>query len=209
MLDTDEGKPWAMMWIAVDKTNTAYVIREYPWRKNFNDMETDDKTYDEYVSVIRQTEAELLDIYGRTVHKRIIDPNFGNKTVQLAERVDGNAKTSPVKELKARGLKFVDAIDTLEPGHLQVRKFLRYEEKAGEIIVQPRVYVYEECENTIRHISRYSWKDIETADGDEKAKPQLTQKYKDFADLLRYGAMDGLRYVERRPREMPVQEKRY
>lgn len=199
ILDPHDRKPWAMQWWAVDKTGTAYCIREYPWGKNFNEMEFDDKTYDEYVTVIRRTEAEIMDIYGRSVSKRIIDPNFGHKTVQLAKRVNGNAKTSPIKELKSRGLNFEDGIDNIESGHIQVRKILHWEEKNGEIIVQPKAFWYEGCENSIRHMSRYSWKDIEASDGDEKANPQITQKYKDFADLVRYGAMNGFRYIERRP----------
>lgn len=209
MLDPHDRKPWAMCWIAVDKTNTAYVIREYPWRKNFNDMDSDDKTYDDYVKVIRATEEELLDIYGRSVHKRIIDPNFGHKTVQLAERKDGNSKTSPVKELRSRGLKFEDGLDALEAGHLQVRKMLRWEKKDGELIVQPRLMVLDDCENTVRHMSKYSWKDLDQSDGDVKAKPQITQKWKDFADLIRYGSMAGLVYVDTRQRDMPETERRY
>ena len=197
ILDPHDRKPWAMMWIAVDKTNTAYVVREYPWCQNFNEMEFDDKTYDDYAEVIRQQEKELFDIYGRTVSVRIIDPNFGNKTVQLAKRVDGLAKTTPVKELKARGFKFEDGIDAIQAGHIKVRQMIHWEEKDGEIIVQPKFFVYELCQNTIRHHSKYSWKDIDMSDGDVKAKPQLTQKYKDFCDLSRYGGMKGLIYRQR------------
>lgn len=210
VLDPHDVKPWAMQWWAVDKTGAAYCIREYPWQRNFNDMDTDDKTYDDYATVIRATEAELLEIYGRSVYKRIIDPNFGNKTVQLAKRTEkGSAKTSPVKELKARGFTFVDAVDNIEPGHLQVRKRLNWDEKDGEIIVQPTGFVYELCENTTRHLSRYSQKDIYSVDGDVKANPQLTQKYKDFADLTRYFFMANPHYVERRERQAEPAERVY
>lgn len=203
ILDPHDVKPWAMQWWAVDKTGTSYCVREYPWQKNFNEMEYDDKSYDEYVTVIRKTEAELLDIYGRSVAVRIIDPNFGHKSVQLAKRVDGTTKTSPVKELKKRGLSFRDGIDSLEPGHLQVRKALYWEEKDGEMIVHPSAYVYELCENTIRHLSRYSQKDVYGVDGDIKANPQLTQKYKDYADTTRYYFMANPHHIERRA---PVEE---
>lgn len=200
VLDPHDRKPWAMQWWAVHKSGTAYCIREYPWLKNFNEMEYDDKTYDDYVEVIRQIEDELLQIYGRTVYKRIIDPNFGNKTVQLVKRVDGKASTTPIKELRARGLKFVDGVDILEAGHLQVRKLIHWAEKDGEIIVQPQMLWSERCENSILHMSRYSWKDIGTKDGDEKAKPGITQIYKDFCDTGRYFAMSGFAYHERKAR---------
>ena len=209
VLDPHDRKPWAMIWIAVDKTNTAYVIREYPWKQNFNEMEFDDKTYDEYAEVIRNTEQELLEIYGRKVYKRIIDPNFGNKTVKLAKRSGGRADTTPIKELRERGFKFDDGIDAIEAGHIQVRKLLYWKEKDGEIVVQPKIFWLEDCTNSILHHSRYSWKDIETADGDEKKTPQITQKYKDYPDLTRYGAMAGLRYIEIKPRVMIPAERAY
>ena len=209
VLDPHDRKPWAMQWWAVDKRNTAYCVREYPWHKNFNEMDADDKSYEDYAGVIRATEEELFEIYGRSVYKRIIDPNFGNATVQLAKRIDGNAKTTPIKELRRLGLEFEDGYDNIEVGHLQVRKGLHWEEKNGQITVQPKILFYEDCENSIRHHSRYSHKDLSSADGDDKAKPQLTQKFKDFCDLTRYGAMKGFVYVERKPRiEQPV-ERRY
>ena len=198
VLDPHDRKPWAMQWWAVDKTGTCYCIREYPWGKNFNDMEFDDKSYDDYVSVIRNVEAELLEIYGRSVAVRIIDPNFGHKTVQLAKRSKGSAKTTPVKQLLERGLKFKDGIDAIEAGHIQVRKALHYVQKDGEIIVQPKCFIYEKCENSIRHALRYSWKDLETSDGDAKAKPQITQKHKDYCDLKRYFFMANPHYIERK-----------
>lgn len=209
VLDPHDRKPWAMSWWAVDKRNWAYCIREYPWHRNFNDMDGDDKSYVEYAAVINDVESELMDIYGRAVYKRIIDPNFGHGTVQLAKRIDGNSKTTPVKELKKLGFKFEDGYDSIEPGHLQVRKMLHYEERDGQIIVPPRMYFSEECENSIRHMSLYSHKDLTTADGDERAKPALTQKYKDFADLARYGAMAGFVYVERQVRHQEEAPKRY
>lgn len=209
VLDPHDRKPWAMSWWAVDKRNTAYCVREYPWKKNFNEMTSDDKTYEDYAQVIRDIEEELFDIYGRTVHKRIIDPNFGNATVQLAKRIEGNSKTTPVKELKRLGFRFEDGYDNLESGHLQVRKLLAYKEKDGQIVSLPKLYVYEECQNTDRHLSRYSHKDLEAGDGDERAKPQLTQKYKDFCDLVRYGAMAGFQYFERVERPSEPAPKRY
>lgn len=205
VLDPHDRKPWAMQWWVVDRTGTAWCVREYPWRRNFNDMEFDDKTYDDYADVIKETERQLLSEYGRSVSRRIIDPNFGNKTVQLAKRVQNNAHTTPVKELKARGLVYQDGIDALEAGHLQVRKWLHYEEKNKEIIVQPKLLVSVECENTIRHLSRYSRKDIQTTDGDTKDSVAPMDKYKDFSDTTRYGVMAGMRYIERyKPEQEPV-----
>lgn len=209
VLDPHDRKPWALTWWAVTKTGRAYCIREYPWQRNFNDVEFDDKSYDDYAALIKGVENELFDQYGRYIHKRIIDPNFGHSTVRLAKRADGQSKTTTIKELAKRGLRYDDGIDSLEEGHIQVRKWLHWVEKDGEIVVQPKLFVYEKCENMVRHLSRYSHKDLEAADGDDKAKPQLTQKWKDYADNARYFVMSNPHYVETKARTMIESPKRY
>ena len=194
ILDPHDRKPWAMKWIILHSTGTAYCIDEYP-NRDFNEMISDDKTYDEYVDIIRQKEDALFDIYGQQVHKRIIDPNFGNKTVQLVERVDDRAHTTPKDELKKRGLNFQDGIDHIESGHLKVREMLHYEVKDNEIVMQPRYFITDNCINSAKHLSRYSRKDIMTASGDVKDKVAPQEKYKDFCDLDRYFWMSNPRYV--------------
>jgi len=194
ILDPHDRKPWAMKWIIVHSTETAYCIDEYP-NRDFNEMISDDKTYDEYVAIIREKEDALFDIYGEQVYKRIIDPNFGNKTVQLVERVDSKAHTTPKEELKKRGLKFVDGIDHIESGHLKVREVLHYEVKDKEIVMQPKYFITDNCQNSIKHLSRYSRKDIMTADGDVRDKAGVQEKYKDFCDLDRYFWMSNPRYI--------------
>lgn len=210
VLDPHDVKPWAMQWWVVDKTGASYCVREYPWLKNFNEMDYDDKTYDDYADVIRATEEELQKIYGRKVYRRTIDPNFGNKSVQLGKRSEkGTSKTTVVKEMASRGFKFYDAIDSVETGHIQVRKHLHWTEKNGQIIVQPTCFVYELCQNTIKHLSKYSQKEAYGADGDNKTKPQLTQKWKDFADCTRYHFMSFPRYVDLKPRIIIPAERAY
>jgi len=205
ILDPHDRKPWAMQWIILDKTGTGYCIDEYP-NRDFNEMISDNKTYAEYVDIIKQKEDALFDIYGKQVFKRIIDPNFGKKTIRIAERNDDKAHTTPQEELKKRGLIFQDGIDSLETGHLKVREFLHYEMKDGEIVKQPRLFVTDNCLNTIRNLSRYSRNDILTADGDVKDKAGVMEKYKDYCDLVRYWAMSGPRFVE--PKEFSAGGKR-
>ena len=194
-LDPHDRKPWALQWYAVHSTGTVYCIDEYP-NYNFNERTSDDKTYDDYANIIREKEPTLQEIFGIPVTKRIIDPNFGNKTVQLASRVDSKAHTSPKEELKKRGFIFKDGIDGLEAGHLKVREFIDWQEKNGEITKQPAFFVVEDCQNTVRHMSRYSRKDIHTVDGDEKNNVGVQEKYKDFCDGPRYLLMSNPRYVE-------------
>lgn len=194
VLDPHDRKPWALGWYAIHQTGTVYQVDEYP-NRDFNEMLSDDKTYDDYAQAIRQKEEGLKEIFGVGVSKRIIDPNFGNKTVQLAERQGGQSKTTPRKELEKRGLKYQDGIDAIEAGHLKVREFLKWEEKDGEIIYQPRFFILSHCFNSITHLSRYSRKDITGADGDVRDKVAPMDKYKDFCDLTRYMVMAGPRFI--------------
>lgn len=207
-LDPHDRKPWAMNWWAVDKMGRAFCIREYPWRKNFNEIEYDDKTYKEYAGVIREVEYGIIQEYGRSVSKRIIDPNFGNSTERKAERDGGQSRTTPKRELQKLGLKFTDGIDALEAGHLQVRKWLHFESKGEELVVKPQLFISEECENTIRHLSRYSRKDIITTDGDVKDSVKPMEMYKDFSDCTRYFVMSAPRYVDRLAPPEPDDNKR-
>lgn len=194
VLDPHDRKPWAIGWYAIHHTGTAYQVDEYP-NRDFNEMLSDDKTYDDYAVLIKQKEEDLKEIFGVSVSKRIIDPNFGNKTVQLAERQGGQSKTTPRKELEKRGLKYIDGIDALEAGHLKVREFLAWKEKDGQITYQPRFFVVSHCHNTITHLSRYARKDIEGADGDVKDRVAPMDKYKDFCDLTRYFCMANPRFI--------------
>lgn len=195
ILDPHDRKPWAMKWIVFHKTGSAYCVDEYP-NQDFNEMLYDDKTYNEYKTIIADKERTLLKIFGVPVAKRIIDPNFGNATRKLAERQGGQSHTTVKRELERRGLFFKDGIDALEDGHLKVREMLNYYEKNGEIVMQPKYFITENCENSIRHLSRYSRKDIMSADGDVKDKVALQQKYKDYCDLDRYFWMSNPKMID-------------
>lgn len=196
VLDPHDRKPWAITWYCVNKNGTSYQVDEYPSR-NFNDMLYDDKTYADYATVIRDKEERLRKLFniGGLV-KRIIDPNFGNKTMQMAERQGGQSKTTPKEELRKLGFKFTDGIDALEAGHLEGRKWLHWAKKEKEFIVRPLILITDNCINTINHLQRYSRKDIIGADGDAKDKVAPMDKYKDFADNFRYFVMANPRWID-------------
>lgn len=196
VLDPHDRKPWAIGWFLVNKNGSCYMVDEYP-NRNFNDMQSDDKTYEDYAKIIKEKEQAIRSIFGCTGNtKRKVDPNFGNKTVQLAERQGGQSKTTPRKELEKYGLKYEDGIDALEAGHLEVRKWLDWRKNGEEIVKQPQIFFASNCINTITHLSRYSRKDILSGDGDTKDKVAPMDKYKDFADVTRYFVMANPRWIE-------------
>lgn len=218
VLDPHDRKPWAMGWYLVNKNETVYCVDEYPDGSepggNFNEMLYDDKTYEDYAKIIKDREAGLRRLFncGGIIRRRV-DPNFGNKTIQFAERKGGQSKTTPVKELAKLGLYYKDAIDTLEAGHLEVRKWLHWEKKLStsgvrQFVVAPKFLITDNCRNHINHLTRYSRKDIIGADGDVKDKVGPQQKYKDFSDLVRYLLMANPRWVSE-VRWEPPKEKLY
>lgn len=204
VLDPHDRKPWCMTWTLVNKNGSAYQVDEYP-NQNFLDMLYDDKTYADYAEIIKAKEKAIRERFnvGGSI-RRIIDPNFGNKTVQLAERQGGQSKTTPKKELEKLGFRFNDGIDSLEAGHLEVRKWLDFKRKEGQFVKAPAIYFCTEtCTNTMTHLGRYSRKDIIASDGDVKDKVGPQDKYKDFSDNVRYLCMSGARYIEQKTFQPP------
>lgn len=211
VLDPHDRKPWAIGWYLVNKNETVYCVDEYPGDGvNFNEVLYDDKTYEDYAKVIKERETVLREIFncgGRV--RRIVDPNFGHKTIQFAERKGGQSKTTPVKELAKLGLNYKDGIDALEAGHLEVRKWLHWAKKDGRYVVAPKFLLADNCKNHINHLTRYSRKDIMGADGDVKDKVAPQQKYKDYCDLVRYLLMANPRWIMENQVFKPKLQKMY
>ena len=208
VLDPHDAKPWAMSWYIVDKTSTAYKIDEYP-NTNFNEILYDEKDYQDYADIIRIKEEAIYSVFGCKCYRRIIDPNFGNKTIRKAEAQGEQSTTTPKKTLYKLGLNYVDGIDTIEAGHLKVRSMLTYKIYNDDMVISPKFYIADTCRNSIRHISRYAHKDPKTKDGDIKKKVPLTEKYKDFCDLDRYFWMSNPKYIDMSRKWEPPTDKVY
>jgi phage terminase large subunit-like protein len=175
VLDPHDRKPWAIGWFIVHKTGSVIMVDEFP-RKKFNEY-YEHHTYEEYRDIIRETEEALLDRFKQPcVSGRFIDPNFGHKTVQYAQRHGGTSMTTPKIQLAELGLDFKDSVDGIAIGHLAVQRALSWREKNGQIVKAPGFYVCNNCINTLEALSHYAC--------GENGKPLET--YKDFADLVRY-----------------------
>lgn len=208
VLDPHDRKPWAMGWYLVNKNGTVYCVDEYP-DTNFNEMLYDDKTYEDYAKIIKDKERLLRSVFncGGIIRRRV-DPNFGNKTIQFAERKGGQSKTTPVKELARLGLHYKDSIDALEAGHLEVRKWLHFVKKDGQFVVAPGFVLTDNCKNHINGLTRYARKDIIGSSGEVKDKVAPQQTWKDFPDLVRYLLMANPKWTQD-TQWMPPKEKLY
>ncbi len=198
----------------MNKNETVYCVDEYP-EQSFNDMLYDDKTYEDYAKIIKERETTLRTLFnvgGRV--RRIIDPNFGNKTIQFAERKGGQSKTTPVKELAKLGLRYRDGIDALEAGHLEVRKWLDWTKGTlsdGKRVFTkaPKFVLTDNCKNHINGLTRYARRDIIGSNGEIKDKVAPQQTWKDFPDLVRYLLMANPHWISEEQWKIPDTGKCY
>lgn len=190
VLDPAGRKNWFMCWIAVDATDTWYVYREWPdvnvgdWAKWHGGKWTTGEGAKglgygirDYVDLITMLESDSKD----TIYERLIDPRLGAAKYQTQ-----NGASSIIEDLADAGLVFIPApgLD-IEDGLQALQTKLAYtRNKPVDGINRPHFYISDRCENIIRALQEY------TGDGG----PDEAQK--DCIDVLRYAAIDGIRYID-------------
>jgi hypothetical protein len=199
ILDPAGRKNWFMAWIAVDQTDTYYVYREWPdvgigdwarWHggKWIGGEGAKGLGYGikDYVDLITTLEAETSD----TVFERLIDPRLGAAKYQTQ-----NGASSIIEDLADNGLVFVPApgLD-IEDGIQAIQSKMSYNRKVPiDALNRPHFYISDRCENIISALTEYTGEQ-----GPDEA-------WKDPIDVIRYAAIDGIRYVEPNPIVKKVQ----
>jgi hypothetical protein len=191
VLDPAGRKNWFMCWIAVDATDTWWVYREWPDVTSVGDWASQKGGkwvpgdgakglgygIRDYVSLITNIEAE----HKETIFERLIDPRLG------AAKYSGNTGASSIiEDLSDAGLTFIPApgLD-IEDGLQALQTKLSYSSKQlVDGINRPHFYVSSKCQNIIMALQEY------TADGG------IEEAWKDPIDVLRYAAIDGIRYID-------------
>lgn len=175
IVDPHDGLPFAISWMAIDKTGQIWVYDEFP----FDDLEkvtSTNLTIPDYARIIGEKESRDL------VNNRIIDPYYGN------QRYANTGKTIK-QELADLGLNFDDG-DTsgIDLGHKRVQEYLKYQ-KAFPVSAtnHPRFHVFSSCRNHWRSMLRYKKKVSKT--GEVKDKIVIEETYKHFCDNIRHLAM--------------------
>ncbi len=155
------------------------------WPKTpFEDIHTCSLTYDDYIPILREHESFW----------KIIDPNFSRK------RVGVNGLTV-AEEFQIRGIAFDTSVnDDIAAGHKAVEQRLRYDKtRPLDALNAPKLFVKRNCRNIIRAFRNYVWDDWRGVIGEGKApKEAVKEKYKDFADVVRYTAMARVRHLKAR-----------
>jgi len=180
IIDPHDTRPDASGWFAITPRNRAVCIAEYPkfdYELITSRAETIPMTCDSW----RKIEAEL-GIEGQVV-ARFGDPN------KLLDPDPNTGKTAQ-QLYKDNGFTFnVNVTDKLDYGHEKTRQFLYYdraqwEQFPDEPMNQPRLTIFRSCRNHRTYMRKYGTK--VNKDPSKAISEIVDQKWKDFADLVRY-----------------------
>ena len=177
IIDPHDRKPFAIGWYAVFPNDDVITIAEYP-DQPFHKLTSSSLSTKDYAKIIKATEEEL----GRPAQVRLIDPNFGNSPKK------GGASVK--QEFAELGLLYSDPPDAMTEGHIAVKTLLG---KPADNI-RPKFYVLSHCINHSYGMSHYAYSENRDERKGLSEIPELV--HKDFADLVRYGALYGFKYQE-------------
>lgn len=188
VLDPAGRKNWFMAWIAVDESDTWWVYQEWPnasvgdWAKwhggkwiggeGAKGLGYGIRDYVELIGTLEET---------TNVFERLIDPRLGAAKYQTQ-----NGASSIIEDLADAGLVFIPApgLD-IEDGLQALQTKMSYNRRAPmDSVNRPHFYISDRCTNIITALQEYT-----AEEGPEEA-------WKDPIDVLRYAAIDGIRYVD-------------
>ena len=218
ILDPHDSRPPAVIWVRIDSFGRRYVLREFPSTKDpeygfklFHQIRNIGKfTMLDFCKIFIEIEMNELELpYERIT--RIIDPNFGNK-VSSVSKVAGRtyhqeytlASRRAYKEMgysmgedTTMQFRFIANVnDDRRSGHQLVSDALKPTiSKDVYLIVDP------ECHNVDLSLRRYR-REKQTPSKEETHGPEkhgrkgvaVEEKYKDFADVVRYDHALPFRY---------------
>lgn len=171
IVDPHHSKPTCMAWFALMDAEHFIVYREWPMEK-FHTIGIPKLDMASLAAKIKELEGKEQEVY------RYCDPSFG---VQHA-KVLGEQFKSFQEEMSEYGLYFDTRVDNdVDRGISALRDAFRPSHSTG----RPRVQIFKTCKNVRDAVSLWSYED--TPSGELK----VSEKFKDFADVVRYGVMAG------------------
>lgn len=152
-LDPHPRTPDAAIWVAVDRNEQMFVISDL-WMQG----PTSDLAYQ-----IKKKEQEM----NMRIEGRWIDPT--------AYTEDKHIQKSLADELGKFGLYYQPGSKDLEEGIRMTNEALTYVFQKGNVIIKPRLFVFNTCERTIWEFENYiwdEWKGRQTLEKNPKQKPK-------------------------------------
>lgn len=180
VVDPHSVRPWACAWYATSPSGDTYVYREWP-ETDFTKIRRVGDSPERYALRFREIERD------EQISARLMDPNYFGRTDMLRGVVVPSVGT----EIAKFGLIYNGRLnDDLDYGEGRVRQLLQYrKEEPISFTNRPRLYVCDNCVNTIASLSFYTYETAKSGDPDEKKR---SETYKDFADLVRYFAVSDV-----------------
>ena len=181
LIDPHDRKPTAIAWFAIGKDDHAYCIDEYP-HENFWSVKSTDKDYEFYAKKILEIEA--INGWDSEMIYRFCDPNKGKTRI-------GATGDTVIETFLKHGLVFdVNVNDNLEDGHSAIRNIMKV------INNRSGLTIWLGCTNMWNSVNKYAYSEASSKKTESDGlSEKVQQKYKDFADLLRYFAIAKFPYL--------------
>ena len=172
IIDPHPARPPATTWYAQGPVHT-YAIAEYP-TADYTQMSSTRLTIRHFCGEFDRIERAI----GRKADYRYGDPNA------LVCSMNNTGKTVK-QEYKQFGYTFALANDDLDHGHERVRDHIYFDNKRElDASNCPKFYIFSNCYNLGMSMRGYGFKKGPLSGGSLSSK--IDQKYKDFADNVRY-----------------------
>ena len=160
--DTHARVNEAIMWVAVNRDNNAFIVDEL-WI---------DAGIDEIVTKVKEIDSKYR------VVKRLIDPSAFNvdKRIELTGKYGAIKGVSFAQILHEKyGLKYEPASKRRADGITMIRESLRYNFQAGTWVQYPTLFVFPHCTRTRWEFINWMWDDwrgVTAERKDPRDKPQ-------------------------------------
>lgn len=176
-VDPHDRRPCAIAFWFVNPTGDLYFFKNYPIDP-MPEIKQCDLTIENYAEMLKDVEKNLP---GGKITHWFIDPN----KAKTPRKTDRHAGQTLLDDFALYQLYFDAEInDKIDEGHREVRNYLYYDtEKEVDFKNRPKMYVSKDCWNINTAMMRYTWDDKKSK---EVAAEKVHEKWKDFADCVRY-----------------------
>lgn len=146
-LDPHPRNPDAVLWVAVDRKGTKYVI-------------------DEMFIKVESTEELAMKIKSKASQYRVVK-RMADPWIFVKNQHNQHGKTIGM-ELADLGLSYMEATKQRTMADRRIRDALNYTEINGYMMKAPEVYVFDTCQRTIYEMEHYRWQENTGKSADNK-----------------------------------------
>lgn len=157
-LDQHTRNPDAVVWIAVDRKGTKFIINELYGSYTTGELATKiNKKSEDY-----------------RIERRLMDPSGFVEN----QHEENPTESTFAAKLYALGLDYEPATKNRTAADRRIKDAIDYEERGGEIVVAPELYVFDICKRTIYEFEHLQWDDF-TGKAAERKDPREKPMDKD------------------------------